>query len=170
MKPEQDSYPVFEANQVLTSRHLNDGFNYLDQQERRTRARLIGIGIACGLEVRPSVGGTTIEVGKGCGVTSQGYLIVEPETLSLVAYRAGYRLPDALDDPTFKDAGGQQYPLWELFPAGEPDTVGLGSSAGFLDDKVLLLFWNSSSKACAIAARTTATTRGRRSWRPSGGC
>ena len=63
MKPEQDSYPVFEANQVLTSRHLNDGFNYLDQQERRTRARLIGIGIACGLEVRPSVGGTTIEVG-----------------------------------------------------------------------------------------------------------
>ena len=140
MKPEQDSYPVFEANQVLTSRHLNDGFNYLDQQERRTRARLIGIGIACGLEVRPSVGGTTIEVGKGCGVTSQGYLIAEPETLNLVAYRAGYRLPDALDDPTFKDAGGQQYPLWELFPAGEPDTVGLGSSAGFLDDKVLLLY------------------------------
>ena len=53
MKPEQDSYPVFEANQVLTSRHLNDGFNYLDQQERRTRARLIGMGIACGLEVNP---------------------------------------------------------------------------------------------------------------------
>jgi hypothetical protein len=140
MKPEQDSYPVFEANQVLTSRHLNDGFNYLDQQERRTRARLVGIGVACGLEVTPGVGGATIEVGKGCGVTSQGYLIVEPETLSLVAYRAGYRLPDALDYPTFRDAGGQQYPLWELFPAGEPDTVGLGSIAGFLDDKALVLF------------------------------
>lgn len=83
MKPEQDSYPVFEANQVLTSGHLNDGFNYLDEQEHQTRARLIGIGIACGLEIR-LLGGTTIEVSKGCGVTSQGYLMVEPEAVSLV--------------------------------------------------------------------------------------
>ncbi|RDE50476.1 MAG: hypothetical protein DVS81_11100 [Candidatus Accumulibacter meliphilus] len=139
MKPEQDSYPVFEANQVLTSGHLNDGFNYLDEQEHQTRARLIGIGIACGLEIR-LLGGTTIEVSKGCGVTSQGYLMVEPEAVSLVAYRADYRIPDEVDYPVFRDAEKQQYPLWELFPAGEPNTLELASVAGFLDDKAVLLF------------------------------
>jgi hypothetical protein len=139
MKPDQDSYPVFEANQVLTNGHLNDGFNYLDEQEHHTRARLIGIGIACGLEISLR-SGTTIEVSKGCGVTSQGYLIVEPETVSLVAYRADYRIPDEVDYPVFRDADKRQYPLWELFPAGEPNTLELASVAGFLDDKAVLLF------------------------------
>ena len=45
------TYPVFEANQVLTNAHLNDLFEYLDEQTRLTRANLIGIGIVCGLEV-----------------------------------------------------------------------------------------------------------------------
>ncbi|MBP6827175.1 MAG: hypothetical protein KA165_11505, partial [Saprospiraceae bacterium] len=58
MRPTLDNskYPVFEANQVLTNRHLNQGFNYHDEQERLTRANLIGIGIVCGLEVE--IGGT----------------------------------------------------------------------------------------------------------------
>ena len=47
-----DHYPVFEANQVLMSRHLNDAFDYLEQQERQTRSHLIGIGIACGLKIQ----------------------------------------------------------------------------------------------------------------------
>jgi len=75
-----DHFPIFEANQVLTSGHLNDVFDYLDQQERQTRSYLIGIGIACGLEI--ALSGFTITVSKGCGVTSEGYLIVEPEDLS----------------------------------------------------------------------------------------
>ena len=45
------TYPVFEANQVLTNAHLNDLFEYLDEQTRLTRANLIGIGIVCGLEM-----------------------------------------------------------------------------------------------------------------------
>ena len=47
-----DHFPVFEANQVLTSGHLNDVFDYLDEQTRLTRSNLIGIGIVCGLEIK----------------------------------------------------------------------------------------------------------------------
>ena len=52
MKTIQDTYPVFEANQVLTNANLNEMFNYMDEQERLTRASLIGIGIFCGLEIK----------------------------------------------------------------------------------------------------------------------
>lgn len=131
-----DQFPVFEANQVLTSGHLNDVFDYLDQQERQTRQYLIGIGIACGFEI--ALSGTTISLSKGCGVTSEGYLIVEPEDLSLVAYRS-YVLPPDIDYPPFK-SGDNQFNLWELFEAGAPNTTDLSSPAGFLDDKAVLLF------------------------------
>src|SRR5215470_11144592 len=136
----QDHFPVFEANQVLTSVHLNDVFNYLDQQERLTRSNLIGIGIACGLEIKLDAGSSTIHLSKGCGVTSEGYLIVEPDDVDLVAYRADYKIPADPDYPTFKDGANTQYPLWELFPAGENNTTSLASPAGFLDDKAVLLF------------------------------
>ena len=60
-----DHFPVFEANQVLTSGHLNDAFDYLDQQTRQTRANLIGIGIVCGLEIKlDSSAGTAITLSK----------------------------------------------------------------------------------------------------------
>lgn len=131
-----DHFPVFEANQVLTSGHLNDVFDYLDQQERLTRSHLVGIGIVCGLEIKLT--GGTIALSKGCGVTSEGYLIVEPDDLSLVAYR-GYTLPPDIDYPQFKN-GADQYALWELFEAGTPNTTLLNSPANFLNDKAVLLF------------------------------
>ena len=43
-----NEYIVFEADQVLTNDHLNETFSYLDQQNRWTRNKLIGIGIVCG--------------------------------------------------------------------------------------------------------------------------
>lgn len=131
-----DHFPVFEANQVLMSSHLNDAFDYLDQQERQTRSRLIGIGIVCGLEIR--LAGNAIALGKGCGVTSEGYLIVEPEDVSLVAYRP-YTLPTDLDYPPFKN-DGTPFAMWELFEDGIPNTTPLATPAGFLDDKAVLLF------------------------------
>ena len=144
MEPIQNSYPVFVANQVLTSRHLNVIFDYLDEQERLTRANLVGIGIVCGLELSIAVeeGKTTIQVSKGCGVTSQGYLIVVPdEGLTLVSYKSDYLIPDDVDYPEFRNLDTRtQYPLWELFPAGEPGSVALGSNANVLDDKAVLLF------------------------------
>jgi len=41
-----------KRNQVLTSGHLNDVFDFLDEQTRLTRSNLIGIGIVCGLEIK----------------------------------------------------------------------------------------------------------------------
>lgn len=70
----QTSFPVFEADQVLTNNHLNDLRRYLDEQNRLTRNKLIGAGIVCGLQVTASP--ATIHVSKGCGLTSQGQLIL----------------------------------------------------------------------------------------------
>jgi hypothetical protein len=141
MKPTQDKYPVFEANQVLSNSHLNQVFNYLDEQERLTRANLIGIGIVCGLEISLDViaNVTTINISKGCGISSEGYLIVEPEDISLVSYR-DYTLPIELNYPKFKDQSAKQFDLWELFPAGEPETKSLVEPQNFLSDKAVLLF------------------------------
>lgn len=72
MQPLQ-SYPVFEADQVLSNGHLNNLLNYLEQQERLTRIKLVGRGIACGLEINTS--NAAINISKGCGLTSQGYLM-----------------------------------------------------------------------------------------------
>ncbi len=144
MKPIQDSYPFFETNQVLTSCQLNQIFNYLDEQDRLTRANLIGIGIECGLEIRLETTGSDkiIRLSKGCGVGSAGYLLIGPVEVTLVSYRK-YTLPVEVDYPQFKfDSGGNmvQYPLWELFPVGEPNTILLGKENGFLDNKVVILF------------------------------
>lgn len=71
-------YIVYEPDQVLTNDHLNETFNYLDQQNRWTRNKLIGIGIVCGLNIVLNPG--VIEITKGCGITSQGYLIAQETT------------------------------------------------------------------------------------------
>ena len=142
METIQDTFPIFEANQVLSNSHLNQVFNYLDEQERLTRANLIGIGIVCGLEIRLDVATSTIHLSRGCGVTSEGYLIMEPQDVALVSYRQ-YTLPSELAYPPFKDASAvnqPQYPLWEMFPAGEPGTTPLATPANFLSDKAVLLF------------------------------
>jgi hypothetical protein len=143
MKLTQDVYPVFEANQVLSDLHLNEIFGYLDEQERLTRANLIGIGIVCGLEISfDQSTPPTIQLTKGCGVTSEGYLVLEPQDVALVSYRE-YTLPDEPGYPSLKDsssATGEQFDLWELFPAGEPGTTPFGTPAGFLKDKAVLLF------------------------------
>ncbi|MCR9014583.1 PKD domain-containing protein [Aquiflexum gelatinilyticum] len=72
MQPIQ-SYPVFEADQVLSNGHLNNLLNYLEQQERLTRIKLAGRGIVCGLEI--STSNAAIQISKGSGLTSQGFLI-----------------------------------------------------------------------------------------------
>jgi hypothetical protein len=136
-----DRFPVFEANQVLMNGHLNNLFIYPDQQTRLTRSHLIGIGIVCGLDIKlDTTASTAIHLSKGCGVTSEGYLTVEPDDVTLVAYR-NYSMPSDLDYPALKDpATNTQYSLSELFPAGEPNTTLLDSPANFLDDKAVLLF------------------------------
>ncbi|WP_133159337.1 SprB repeat-containing protein [Solitalea longa] len=84
----QTSFPVFDADQVLTNTHLNDLRKYLDEQNRLTRAKLIGCGIVCGLEL--VVSSSSIKISKGCGLTSQGFLIplCDSEYTHVIPYTA----------------------------------------------------------------------------------
>jgi hypothetical protein len=65
---DNNDYPKFVADQLLTAASLNDMFGYLDEQDRLSRANLLGIGIVCGLQVINH--GNAIEITKGCGITS----------------------------------------------------------------------------------------------------
>jgi hypothetical protein len=142
MNPTETTYPVFEANQVLSDAPLNHLFEYLDEQARLTRSNLIGIGIACGLVVTFEAPGT-VRLSKGCGVTSQGYLIVEPTDLDLAFVRP-YKLPIEYGYPPFVEPGTNppaQFDLWELFPDDdEPGAQPLATSGLVLEDKAVLLF------------------------------
>ncbi len=142
MNADQNKYPVFEANQVLTNAHLNQVFDYLDEQNRLTRANLIGIGVACGLDVSHDPATAHVGITRGCGVTSEGYLILVPEDLDLVSYKP-YNLPDDVAYTPFTFLLGPppvavQYPMWEMFPIGEPDALPLTNA--FLANKVVVLF------------------------------
>ncbi len=150
----QTSYPVFESGQVLTSKLLNDLVDYLEQQDRLTRNKLIGIGIVCGLEVGFEPAASQIRLTRGCATTSQGYLLVQEESLlnrfrtyTVPVPKVGEAPQDLVADARyafFFDANGNQLPLWELLqtdftPApGEPAPTPI--SAAFLQDKVALLF------------------------------
>lgn len=125
---------------MLTNRHLNQVFDYLDEQERLTRANLIGIGIVCGLEV--SLGGTAaapeVHISRGCGVTSEGYLIVEPKGLALVSYKE-YTPPPDVEYPLLTPPP-TGFKVWEMFEEGEPKAYLFSTDPTFLNDKVVLLF------------------------------
>ncbi|NIG53821.1 hypothetical protein [Chitinophaga sp. Cy-1792] len=146
MVPQTQSFPFFEANQVLTSDQLNLLFEYNDEQNRLTRTNLIGIGIVCGLEATMATNGTGITITRGCGVTSSGYLVVlDPNTT--YTYRKNYTQPDPVKYDVFihKDASNNdvQIPLWELLTAIPPNNGDSSVTAldkNFLADKVVMLF------------------------------
>src|SRR6478672_6394130 len=113
MLPEQPiSFPEFVADQLLTAKNLNDLFHYLDVQERGTRINLIGIGIVCGLELKVNSVGTEVTITKGCGITSQGYLVRWDET-KFQNYKA-YDAAKELVYPPFYSAGKQKFDIDEL--------------------------------------------------------
>ncbi|WCT10373.1 hypothetical protein [Mucilaginibacter jinjuensis] len=138
MLPSNDNYPVFQPDQMLTSDNLNDLFGYLEEQGRLTRTNLIGMGIVCGLEVTTSADGKSITISKGCGITSEGYLVSVPE----VTYTY-YKLYDATQqlqyDRFINGEGKQPYTLYALKQdAAEEDTIALSSLN--LNAKVVLIF------------------------------
>ncbi|WP_339875676.1 PKD domain-containing protein [uncultured Algoriphagus sp.] len=124
------SYPVFEADQVLSNGHLNNLLNYLEQQERLTRIKLIGRGIVCGLEIQSSA--SEITLSKGCGLTSQGYLIQLCDTS--YSFYASYSPPALPSDLTFLTQCGtenrnkvpfyQQKDILELIPSDDKQSDG----------------------------------------------
>ena len=68
MAKKMSFYPEFVPNQVLTDTQLNQLREYLDEQTRSTRVRLIGTGIVCGLE--SVITDTRIQISQGYGVSS----------------------------------------------------------------------------------------------------
>jgi hypothetical protein len=143
MKPTQDKYPFFEANQVLTNAHLNQAIDFLDEQERLTRANLIGIGIVCGLEISVDNTASTITVTKGCGISSEGYLIVQPDDIILGRYK-DYPLPEEKNSgkySAFLKADKSQYQLSELVEDNENNKASSNLiTPSVLNDKAVLLF------------------------------
>lgn len=139
---------------MLTNDHLNEMFVYLDQQNRWTRNKLIGIGIVCGFNIVHHTG--VIEITKGCGVTSQGYLILKGA--GNYAYIMPYVPADQPADLPFAYTGN--LPFYKPFCQGKtiyllltddeynnlednkkPQAQTLSSQkSGFLNDYVVVLF------------------------------
>jgi len=148
------SFPVFKSGQVLTSKHLNDLVTYLEEQDRLTRNKIIGVGVACGLEVDYEPAPNRIRISQGCAVTSEGYVIAQ-DACVLNQFRE-YTLPvpnaeeategmtEAIAYPPFMIGSGGQIPLWELLPTdhvpvpGEPKPSRL--NATFVSNKIVMLF------------------------------
>jgi hypothetical protein len=140
-----DAYIIFEADQVLTNDHLNKLFDYLDIQERLTRNKLIGIGIVCGMQI--SYLPNSINISKGCGVTSKGYLI--PWQDAVLTQYISYTLPaNPLYQPFVNEATGQQYELFRMLTNEEAKAIeGVKQQVtGAVKDKVVVLFLEANEK------------------------
>jgi hypothetical protein len=153
MMPEFTVFPEFVPDQVLTSEHLNNLFEYLDEQERMTRASLLGIGIVCGLELKTT--GTGITITKGVGVTSAGYLIRQETDLTYTAFKPY----DAIQETYYEkfvqvemEPKRQKFDLYELKEnTSETGSSGLAAIPGGLNQYAVLLFvelLHNQSKNC----------------------
>ncbi len=119
-------YPVYEANQILTSAHLNLAREYLLAIDEDTLAQGIGTGILGGLEPRTRMNAgnlNAIDLGCGSGITSRG----------LLAHVEDCRLRYAREyvDPTGygkfwsapPDEGGEQVSLIELLEESDVEDI-----------------------------------------------
>ena len=105
-----DNYPVFENNQVLTSDQLNNLVKYLDQQNRLTRAQLIGIGNICGFHIKYDTTENALTITKGVGITSEGFLL-EQGDCSTRWYRKYDYTKSNITYPPFEDITDKNHPL-----------------------------------------------------------
>jgi hypothetical protein len=134
-------YPEFVADQVLTAEHLNELFDYLDEQDRLTRRCLIGIGIVCGLEVTYT--GSDITISRGVGVTSKGYLIDFAK--NKYTHFRPYTLPLNPESPPPAESIINPFPyntfkMYELIAAPEAGDTAISGSAAFLANYAVVLF------------------------------
>ena len=112
--------PVFENNQVLTAEQLNEVIAFLDQQNRATRNRLLGAGVACGLNIVYGTSGIVIT--NGCGLTTAGDLIVLENTTTYTKIKK-FEDADGLY-PLFKKPGTDAViDLFELVNEGKNTTA-----------------------------------------------
>jgi hypothetical protein len=98
-------FSFFADDQVLTAGQLNRLIQYLDYQERASRAWLVGSGVVCGLAHRISGASTVLD--PGCALTSDGDLLTISSAVKLTHLRA------------FADANAKYKPLADIAPFAE---------------------------------------------------
>ena len=174
MLPTFPAYPQFAPNQILTSKNLNQLYDYLYEQERLTRTHLIGIGIVCGLEASLNEAGNQLTISRGCGVTSAGHLIIWDEDEPL-EFRRPYTMPEDIDYTFFNLPGDPNatYPLWELTTDRDDDGEAVALTRNFLtgtnqdtdagegDEKVLLLLFECRAVDNSNCTPTSCDDKGR---------
>ena len=149
-----NTFPVFEPDQVLTNKHLNDLFNYLDEQDRLTRSKLIGSGIVCGLEI--SLANDTINITKGCGLTSQGYIILFCDHVGENGYK--YYTPYA--KPAFPADLEIIYQCGNPDPTHVPFFAAADDAAGASPDDIQLLLTQSDYDALSDKTNAVGLSQG----------
>jgi hypothetical protein len=151
------SYPLFKANQLLTAENLNDLGEYLDQQTRMARLCLVGAGTLCGFI--PRLEGDTLVISKGCGVTSEGYLIHLDEDC-----RVGHYSEESLARSIFLgEVGGSNNDIieaLELFEAEQDKSTPLNAEvAKAMVVALLLECTDEKGEVCADDCDETGTQR-----------
>ena len=136
---------LFKPDMVLTHEQLNTLFGFLLGEEKRTRTRLIGIGIVCGLAVKLNPD-KSITVSRGCGVTSEGDLICFDADKTYKSFLP-YDLSEHAPYTPF-NAISNFKPL-ELFPAEftTTDTPTLLNTLPDISQMVVMLYLESQVKA-----------------------
>lgn len=140
------SFPHFMPNQVLTHTQLNELAVYLEQQDRFTRQRLIGIGIVCGLQAKLAFpGGTrTVQISRGVGVTSCGFMIDIPQQLSFTKKKS-YTTPSDYA-PFVLGASNTPINCIELKDQNSTESGISNLTAGDVSDKIVVLFLDLEDK------------------------
>ncbi|MCG9910685.1 MAG: PKD domain-containing protein [Flavobacteriales bacterium] len=108
-------YELFRENQLLTHNQLNKFIRYFEDQDRITRTYLIGVGLVCGLSVKSN--SNSIWVNKGCGVTTDGDLLVmegDTQYRYFKKYENKTKKGDPIYDPFYSAADKKEVDLWEL--------------------------------------------------------
>lgn len=142
-----NSFPHFMPNQVLTHAQLNQLAFYLEQQDRFTRQRLIGIGVVCGLQTNLVVSGAAfaVEVSRGVGVTSCGFLVDVPQKLTFNK-RRNYTTPADYDPFLLGSGAGTPIDCLELKPADTTEGDVVNIQSGDVINKVVVAFLDVEDK------------------------
>jgi PKD repeat protein len=142
-------FPIYQADQVLSADHLNQSLAYLEKHDRLSRRLLHGTGIVCGLEF--SVADGVLTITKGCGISSEGYLLAIEEDLALAQVR-DYTPPYPPKYTPFYDGSDKPFKLWEAVIATEAEGQNLQPLSKLnLQNKVLMLYlemYNKDLKDC----------------------
>jgi hypothetical protein len=144
LKEISTEYTVFEKDQLLTHGQLNSIAGFFDDQSRLSRIYIVGVGIACGLEV--SMNNGNIRVTGGIGITTDGDLMGFANDTEFDKFKI-YDESNPRYEPFLRDE--KMLTLYELVQKDVQDdrAVAMGSfserTGATLADMVALLFMES---------------------------